>query len=81
MSELSEQPDLIPEESPASSFMIVLSLLSAIAAVVAFFAGGFLAGLLGLAIAAVFLVLGRALNYLQEIIFRLDRLERKNDKR
>lgn len=61
--------------------MIVLSLLSAIGAVIAFFAGGFLAGLLGLAITAVFLVLGRALNYLQEIVFRLDRLEKKPDVR
>jgi hypothetical protein len=81
MSEPSDHPDLIPDESPASSFMIVLCLLSAIGAVVAFFTGGFLAGLLGLAITAICLVLGRALNYLQEIVFRLDRLEKENDKR
>jgi hypothetical protein len=81
MSEPSDHPELIPEESPASSFMIVVGLLSAIGAVVAFFIGGFLAGLLGLAITGIFLVLGRALNYLQEIVFRLDRLEKKHDKR
>jgi hypothetical protein len=51
--------------------MIVLGMLSAIGAVVAFIIGGFLAGLLGVAITMLFLVLGRALNYLQEIVYRL----------
>lgn len=78
MNESSGQTNLESEKTWLSSFMLSLGLLSLIAAVVALLSGGFFPGLLGLAIAAVFLALGRTLDYLQKIAIRLDRLESRD---
>jgi uncharacterized membrane-anchored protein len=75
MSEPSDQPNPKPDKTWLSSFMLVLGVLALIAAIVALFTGTVIPGLFGLAVAAVSLALGRALDYLQEIVLRLDRLE------
>jgi uncharacterized membrane-anchored protein len=81
MNNPSDQPNPTPDKTWLSSFMLVLGMLSLIAAAVAFFTGGFITGLFGLVSAAVFLALGRTLEYLQNIVFRIDRLESKIDKK
>ena len=81
MSESPDQPNSKPEKTWLSSLMLVLGVLSVFAAFVAFFESSFLAGLFGLTAAAIFLALGRALDYLQEILLRLERLESKEVKR
>jgi uncharacterized membrane-anchored protein len=81
MIESSDQPSSKPEKTWLSSFMLVLGALSLIAAVMALLTRGFGVGLFGLAIAAAFLALGRALDLLREILFRLDRLQTKDAKR
>ena len=68
-----------PDMSWLSAFLFVLGALSIVASAIAFFSGGsgFLGGLCGLAIAAIFFALGRALEYLQDIRKRLHRMEDK----
>jgi uncharacterized membrane-anchored protein len=80
MSEPLDQPNSKPDKTWLSSLLLVLGIVSVIAALLAFFTGNILAGLSGLAICAILLALGRALDYLQEIVHRLDRLDRKSDK-
>ena len=62
-----------------SAFLFVLGALSVVASAFAFFSGGsgFLSGLCGLTIAAIFFALGHALEYLQDIRKRLHRIEDK----
>ena len=81
MSEPSDQKNSKPDKTWLSSFLLVLGVLSVVAAVFAFFSdgSGFIAGLFGLAIAAVFFALARTLDYLHEIVIRLRRAERKSD--
>lgn len=81
MSEPSDQQNSKPDKTWLSSVLLVLGVLSVVAAVFALFSGGsgFMAGLFGLAIAAVFFALARTLDYLHEIVMRLRRTERKSD--
>jgi len=81
MSEQNDSPNIDTDKTWLSSLLSVLGGLAIVIAVIAFFSGGseFGTGLGGLAIAAVLLGLGRALDYLNEILQRLRRLEQKSD--
>jgi hypothetical protein len=69
-----------PERTWLSSLLLVLGVLSVVAAAIGFCSSGsgFVAGLFGFAVAAVFLSLGRTLDYLNEIVQRLRRLEEQS---
>jgi uncharacterized membrane-anchored protein len=80
MNEPSVEPKSKPDKTWLSTLLLVLGIFSVIAALLAFFTGNIVAGLSGLAICAILLALGRALDYLQEIVYRLDRLDKKSEK-
>ena len=82
MSEPLDHQNSKPDKTWLSSFLLVLGMFSVIAAALAFFSGGsgFMAGLCGLAIAAVFFALARALDYLHETVQRLRRLEDRSER-
>jgi hypothetical protein len=77
---MNESPDphaAKPEKTWLSPLLFILGVLFVIGAVIGFLSGrsGFMAGLCGLAIAAVFFALALTLDYLSEIVWRLRRLE------
>ena len=80
MSEPPHRTELEPPETFLSVFFVILGGLTLIASAVALLFQGFMAGLGGLAVAAIFFALGRILDRLEEINQRLRRLEIKSNK-
>jgi uncharacterized membrane-anchored protein len=80
MNEPSDKQNSKPDRTWISSLLLVLGIVSLVTSLLAFITGNLIVGFSSLALSAIFLGLGRILDYLQEIVHRLDRLDKKNEK-